>query len=120
MKTFVDGEILTAADLNATLTAVQATYTGTLLAGAATGTKTTEIINLTTGQTSVSGGVYLDLSGWKGIQGVTVQPRNTDSTPLTVSVELVELARVLLRFGAGSGTYNLKTVPITMTIQGWK
>lgn len=120
MKTFVDGEVLTASDLNANFLGVQPTYTGSLLAGVASGSKTTEITN-TTVRTSVSGGVYVDISGWNGIHSVACTPRNSDQTPLAVSIESVTLTQVLLRFASRNSAYfSSAGFPITLTINGWK
>ena len=94
-------------------------YTGNILAGVANGSKTTEITN-TTVSTSVSGGVYVDISGWKGIHSVACTPRNSDQKPLAVSVESVTLTQVLLRFASRDGAYYSAGLPITLTINGWK
>ena len=95
-------------------------YTGSLLAGVANGSKTTEITN-TTVSTSISGGVYVDISGWKGIHSVACTPRNEDKRPLAVSVESVSLTQILLRFASKDGLYYSSAgFPITLTISGWK
>ena len=95
-------------------------YNGSLLAGATSGSKTTEIIN-TTVSTSVSGGVYVNISGWKGIHSVACTPRNSDQKPLAVSVESVTLTQILLRFAERNGAYfSSNGFPITLTLNGWK
>lgn len=95
-------------------------YAGSLLAGVANGSKTTEITN-TTVKTSISGGVYVDIAGWNGIHSVACTPRNSDKRPLAVSIESVTLTQVLLRFASKDDAYySSDGFPITLTINGWK
>lgn len=137
MKTFLPGQIASAADVNANfkehtdginalkqqLAATPAVSVSAPLAGSATGTLTMHIENMTTPATSISGGVYVPLPNgpWKGIAAIEVTPRNTGQSPLMCTVEKVELTQVLIRFAKHDGLYyTTDGVPITLRITGWK